>query len=75
MMYLATAILALIAGLLLGWFGHRRAWTWCVRCGRAIGSKCVECRNRERTVNLHRPSRECVAEMVKLVTPGSLRQA
>jgi hypothetical protein len=43
---LATA--GLVLGLTVGWFGHRRAWTWCSRCGHRVGSLCFACRERER---------------------------
>jgi hypothetical protein len=30
------ALAALLIGLAVGWFGHRRAWTWCARCGQPL---------------------------------------
>jgi hypothetical protein len=35
-------------GVAVGWFGQRRAWTWCTQCGGALGTTCVDCRDRER---------------------------
>jgi hypothetical protein len=43
---LATA--GLVVGLTVGWFGRRRAWTWCSRCGQRVGSQCLACHERER---------------------------
>jgi hypothetical protein len=52
MAYLATAVCGLLIGLAAGWFGHRRVFTWCVRCTRPVGSVCADCRDRERAGNL-----------------------
>jgi hypothetical protein len=45
----AIAFLGLIVGLVVGWFGHRRVWTWCAGCGCVIGTSCNDCRNLERS--------------------------
>jgi hypothetical protein len=43
MTYFLTAIAALVAGLSVGWFGHRRVWTWCDQCTRPVGRLCANC--------------------------------
>jgi hypothetical protein len=35
---------SLLVGLTVGWFSHRRASTWCTRCGASIGTECATCR-------------------------------
>ena len=46
-----VAFAALAVGLAVGWFGHRRVWTWCERCTRPMGTLCVDCRDHERRAN------------------------
>lgn len=46
-MSVVLAMAGLVVGVAVGWFGHRRAWTWCSRCGHGIGSLCLACRDRE----------------------------
>lgn len=47
MIAFVAALAAGIAGLALGWFGHRRAWTWCTACGGPVGTQCASCVGRD----------------------------